>query len=240
MLKLEDLKIAIYADGADIDGMMEQRKKPYIKGFTTNPTLMKKAGVKDYFAFAGEALKYIRDVPVSFEVFGDDLVTMEKEARKLSSLAENVYVKIPVMNSKKQPTYELVRKLSEDGIHLNVTAVFTQEQVKSVVDALSGEVESIVSVFAGRIADAGIDAREHMKKAAEICHSKKNTLLLWASSREVYNMIEAQESGADIITVTNDLINKADKSLGTDLFEYSHDTVEMFLNDGKALGFSIL
>lgn len=238
-MTINDLKVAIYADGADVKGMLEMREKGFIKGFTTNPTLMKKAGVKDYISFAEEVLKEIKDVPVSFEVFSDEMELMEKEARRLSGLGDNVYVKIPVMNTKGEATYELVRKLSSEGMHLNVTAVFTMDQVTSVVEALNDEVESIVSLFCGRIADAGVDARVYAREAAAICSKNKGAKLLWASCREVYNIIEADEAGADIITVTNDILKKLG-NIGKDLEQFSRETVQMFSDDGKSLGFSIL
>lgn len=241
-MKLEDLKIAIYADGADVQGMLEMAKKSYIKGFTTNPSLMKKAGVKDYLSFAKEVLAKIKKLPVSFEVFSDDFGEMKKEAEILSALGSNVYVKIPVTNSKGEPSYDLINQLSEDaGVKVNVTAVFTFAQIRAAADALSARTPSILSVFAGRIADAGVDARMHMKKAKEILRGeKKNIQLLWASCREVYNIIEAQEAGADIITVTNGLLKKAEKNLGKELDAFSLETVNMFLNDSEALGFNII
>lgn len=238
-MRIEDLTIDIYADGADVNGMLEMKKRPYIKGFTTNPSLMKKAGVKDYVEFAKAVLKEIKDLPVSFEVFSDDEATMEKEARKLAALGDNVYVKIPVMNTKGEPTYDLVRRLSNDGLHLNVTAIFTLEQVARVVEALSGKADSIVSLFSGRIADTGVDAGAYAKAAAALCGSKNNVRLLWASCREVYNIVEAQEAGVDIITVPNDILKKMN-GFGKDLLAFSQETVKMFSDDGKALGFSIL
>lgn len=238
-MKIEELKIEIYADGADIDGMLKMKERPYIKGFTTNPTLMKKAGVSDYIEFSGKVLSEITDVPVSFEVFGDDFDTMEKEARKICGMSKNAYAKIPVMNTKGEPSYELIRKLSNDGLQLNVTAVMTIEQVKEVVNALSDEADSIVSVFAGRISDTGRDAAVIMQEAADICHAKKGIKLLWASCREVYNILDAEASKADIITVTNDILDKL-KYFDKDLLEFSLDTVKMFANDSKKLGFSIL
>lgn len=238
-MKVEDLTIDIYADGADLEGMLEMKKLPYIKGFTTNPTLMKKAGVKDYVDFAENVLKEINDLPVSFEVFSDDVQTMEKEARKLASLSNNVYVKIPVMNTKCEPTYDLIHRLSEAGLHLNVTAIFTLEQVAQVTDALSGKEDSIVSVFFGRIADAGVDARAYARAAAALCGRKDHIRLLWASCREIYNIVEAQEAGSDIITVPNDILKKTN-NLGKDLFEFSRETVQMFSDDSEKLGYTIL
>lgn len=237
-MRFEDLKITLYADGADIEGMKEEYRKGYVKGFTTNPTLMKKAGVKDYVTFAKEVVKEIPDLPISFEVFADDFDLMEKEAKILSSLGDNVYVKIPITNSKGESSVPLVKKLSEQGIKLNVTAIFTIEQVKAVVEVLKPGTENIVSVFAGRIMDAGVDAVPVMKEVAEICKTKPGTLSLWASCREVYNIVQADESGTDIVTVTNNLLAKL-PGLGKDLNQFSLETVQMFVNDGKSLGYTI-
>lgn len=234
-----DLKIDIYADGADIEKMKKQHDEGFVKGFTTNPTLMKKAGVKDYKAFAKEAAEAIRDVPLSFEVFSDDFDTMEKEARVLSAFGDNVYVKIPVTNTKGEHSTELIRKLSADGLKLNVTAVFTVEQSKEVLGALDPATPSIVSIFAGRITNAGIDAEPVISKVSKLCKEHGNAKVLWASSRELFNVIQAERSGCDIITLTDNLINSL-PTIGKDLNEYSLDTVKMFYNDGQALGYKIL
>ena len=234
-----DLKIDIYADGADIEKMKAEHDKGFVRGFTTNPTLMKKAGVKDYKAFAKEAAAEIRDVPLSFEVFADDFPTMEKEARVLAGFGDNVYVKIPVTNTKGERSTELIRTLSHDGLKINVTAVFTTEQAKEVLEALDPAVPSIVSIFAGRITNAGIDAEPIIKEVSKLCHEHGNSKVLWASSRELFNVIQAERSGADIITLTDDLIRVL-PTLGKDLYEYSLDTVKMFYNDGQALGYKIL
>ncbi|MBR5377353.1 MAG: transaldolase [Lachnospiraceae bacterium] len=234
-----ELKIDIYADGADIGKMKEAYDRGFVKGFTTNPTLMKKAGVKDYKTFAREAAQAIKDLPLSFEVFSDDHETMEKEARVLSAFGENVYVKIPVTNTKGEHSTELIRKLSKDGLKINVTAVFTVDQAREVLDALDPKVPSIVSIFAGRITNAGIDAEPIIKEVSDMCRKHGNAKLLWASSRELFNVIQAQRSGADIITLTDDLI-RALPTLGKDLYEYSLETVKMFYNDGQALGYRIL
>ena len=238
-MRFEDLRITVYADGADIEGMKEEYRKGFVKGFTTNPTLMKKAGVKDYISFAKEALKEIPDLPLSLEVFADDFDTMEKEARVISALSENVFVKIPITNSKGESSIPLIKKLSEDGIRLNVTAMLTIPQVKDAVAAFKDGTENIVSVFAGRILDTGVDAVPVMKEVAQICKTKPGTLSLWASCREVYNIIQADQCGTDIITVTNDILKKL-PNLGKDLTKLSLETVQMFVNDGKSLGFSIL
>ncbi|MCR5748122.1 MAG: transaldolase [Lachnospiraceae bacterium] len=234
-----DLKIDIYADGADIAKMKKQHEEGFVKGFTTNPTLMKKAGVEDYKAFAKEAAEAITDVSLSFEVFSDDFPTMEKEAKVISGFGDNIFVKIPVTNTKGEHSTELIRKLSHEGIKLNVTAIFTIDQVKEVLDALDPNVESIVSVFAGRITNAGVDAEPIIAEAAKLAHQHGNAKLLWASSRELFNVIQAERSGADIITLTDGILNSL-PTIGKDLDEYSLDTVKMFYNDGKALGYKIL
>ena len=237
-MTLNDLKITIYADGADINGMVEEYKKGIVKGFTTNPTLMKKAGVKDYVTFAKEAIKEIPDLPISLEVFADDFDQMEKEARVISALGDNVYVKIPITNSKGESSIPLIKKLSESDIKLNVTAMFTIEQVKETVEAFKDGTQNIVSVFAGRIMDAGVDAVPMMKEVHEICQTKPGTLSLWASCREVFNIVQADQSGTDIVTVTNDILKKL-PNLGKDLDQFSLETVQMFVRDGQSLGYSI-
>ncbi len=234
-----DLKIEIYADGADIEKMKKQHDEGFVKGFTTNPTLMKKAGVADYKTFAKEAAGAIRDVPLSFEVFSDDFDTMEKEARVLAGFGDNVFVKIPVTNTKGEHSTELIRKLSHDGLKLNVTAVFTVSQAEEVLEALDPSVQSIVSIFAGRITNAGVDAEPIMREVSGKCREHGKVKLLWASSRELFNVIQAERSGTDIITLTDDLL-KALPTIGKDLYEYSLDTVKMFYNDGRALGYRIL
>ena len=238
-MKFEDLKVTVYADGADIEGMKEEYKKGYVKGFTTNPTLMKKAGVKDYVSFAKEAIKEIPDLPLSLEVFADDFETMEKEADVIAALGDNVYVKIPITNSKGESSIPLIKKLSAKGIKINATAILTLDQVRSVVDAFEPGTKNIVSVFAGRILDTGVDAMPIMKEVTEICKSKPGNLSLWASCRELYNIIQADQCGTDIITVTNNILAKL-PNLGKDLTQLSLETVQMFVNDGKSLGFSIL
>lgn len=236
---MTNLKISIYADGADINQMKEIYESGKVTGFTTNPSLMKKAGVSDYTTFAKEVVKEFPDVPVSFEVFADNFEIMKKEAEKINTFGENVFVKIPVMNSKGESSVPLIKELSAQGIKLNVTAVFRVEQVKNVVEALTEGTENIVSVFAGRIADTGINPIDIMKKSAEICHSKEGVKILWASPREVLNIIQANDVGADIITCTPDLIKKMD-GIGKDLEEYSKETVQMFLKDSTSLGYSVL
>lgn len=233
------LKVEIYADGADIKQMVDANEKGVVKGFTTNPSLMKEAGVTDYNAFAKEVVEAIPDKSISFEVFGDDFETMEKEARKIAQLGENVFVKIPITNSKGESSIPLIEKLSSEGVNLNVTAIFTVDQVKKVVDAVNENSKTIVSVFAGRIADTGVDPMDIMRQSEELCHSKKGIQLLWASCREVLNVVQADEVGCDIITAPNSIINKLG-NLGKDLEEASLDTVKTFIKDIEKLGFSIL
>jgi len=237
-MKLEDLKIAIYADGADINGMLEMYKKSYIKGFTTNPTLMKKAGVTSYTEFAIKAVQEIPDLPISFEVFADEFDMMEKEALILAGYGKNVFVKIPITNAKGESSVPLIKRLSEQGVNLNVTAIFTIEQVKSVLAVLAVGTQNIISVFAGRIADAGVDPEDTMRETAALCR-EKGALSLWASCREIFNIIQADRCGVDIVTVTNDLLAKT-SNFGKDLEQFSLETVQMFERDGKSLGFSIV
>lgn len=238
-MKVTDLKVKIFADGANAAEMKAEYDKGIVKGFTTNPTLMKKAGVEDYVSFAREMIEAIPDLPLSFEVFSDDFEIMEHEAEVLSALGKNVMVKIPITNSKGESSIPLIHRLSEKGINLNVTAVFTIRQVQETVDAFVVGTYNYVSVFAGRIANAGVDPEPLMTVAAMICHEKQGVELLWASPRETLNIIQADRCGCDIITVTNDLLEKMGE-FGKDLEEYSLETVQMFIRDGKELGFSIL
>jgi transaldolase len=237
-MRLADLRTKIYADGADLDGMLSMYREPHIKGFTTNPTLMRKAGVTDYGAFARQVLRAIPDRPISFEVFSDDFREMEQQAREIATWGEHVYVKIPVTNTRREPAYELVHRLSQSGVKVNVTAVMTLEQVRSVADALSGGAASNVSVFAGRIADAGRDPVPHMRAALEILQATPRTELIWASPRELLNVFQANEIGCHIITVTNDILKKL-SLVGKDLDEYSLETVKMFYDDARAAGFRV-
>ncbi len=238
-MKLEDMNVAIYADGADLQGMLEMYRKGFVKGFTTNPTLMKKAGVKSYTEFVKEAVSTIPDRPISFEVFADDFETMKAEALSLARYGKQIFVKIPVTNAKGESSVPLISTLSKEGVRLNVTAVFTIKQVENVLSAFADGTENIVSVFAGRIADAGIDPEPIMQKTAELCGRKPGTKSLWASCREVFNIVQADRCGVDIVTVTNDLLAKL-KNLGKNLDVFSLETVQMFEQDSKALGFSIL
>jgi transaldolase len=235
---IPQFKIKLYADGADIEGMIEEYKKGIASGFTTNPTLMKKAGVKSYEEFAKSALKAIPDLPISFEVFSDDFSGMEREARKIGGWGDNVYIKIPVTNTKGESTAPLVKMLSDDGLKLNVTAILTVDQVKTIAKALSHSTPSIVSVFAGRIADTGIDPIPIMKESVKILKSNPKAELLWASTRELLNLIQAESCGCHIITITNDVLKKV-PLVGKDLRELSLETVQMFYNDAKGAGYKI-
>jgi transaldolase len=238
MTGLSQFRIKLYADGADLDGMIEEYKKGIASGFTTNPTLMKKAGVKSYEEFAKAALKAIPDLPISFEVFADDLIGMEREARKIGSWGNNVYIKIPVTNTKGESTASLVKNLSHDGLKLNVTALLTVDQVKTVAKALSPATPSIVSVFAGRIADTGVDPMPIMKESVKVLKSNSKAELLWASTRELLNLIQAESCGCHIITITNDILKKV-PLVGKDLNQLSLETVQMFYSDAQSAGYKI-
>jgi len=235
---LTKLKVKLYADGADKAGMVALAAKPYIKGFTTNPSLMRKAGVTDVEAFAKEVVAAIPDRSISFEVFSDEPSEMERQARKISSWGTHVYAKIPVFNTRRESTAALVRKLSSEGINLNVTAILTLDQVKEVAAALAPGVASIVSVFAGRIADTGVDPMPTMVEAARLLQSQPAHELLWASTRETLNIFQAEQAGAAIITVPHDILGKLG-NLGIPTLEVSHDTVQGFFDDAKKSGFSL-
>lgn len=236
---MKDLKIKLFADGAVLEEMISAYKEGVVKGFTTNPSLMKKAGITDYVSFAKEVITHIPDLPISFEVFTDNFDQMRREAEEIASWGDNVYVKIPITNSFGELSIPLIKDLSKKAVKLNVTAILTLEQVQQVVDAFEPGTHNIVSVFAGRIADTGIDPIPTMKKAAEICHQKPNTELLWASSRELLNIFQAEECNCDIITCTPDILRKL-SNVGKDLTQLSLETVQMFSKDSKDLGFSIL
>ena len=230
--------IKIFADGADKAGMLSMYKNPRIDGFTTNPTLMRKAGITDYIGFAKEILQTIDDKPVSFEVFADEFEEMERQAREMATWGSNVYVKIPVTNTKKLSSASLIKKLSAEGVQLNITAILSLEQVSEVADALKNGSSSFVSVFAGRIADTGVDPVPLMKRALEILKPVSNAELLWASPREVLNVYQAESIGCHIITATNDILNKLDLK-GKDLEEYSLETVQMFFDDAQQAGYRL-
>ncbi len=233
------MSIKVFADGADIKGMLEMYREGNVQGFTTNPSLMKKGGVSDYRAFAKEVLVQITDLPISFEVFADDPEGMEAEAREIATWADNVYVKIPALNTKGESTKELVRKLSNDGIKINVTTLFTSEQIADFIDAVSSDVPSIISIFAGRIADTGVDPMPTVADAVKLAAPKPLCEILWASTRELLNIFQAESVGCQVITVQNSILAKR-RDVGKDLFEYSLDTVRGFSKDAQALGFRIL
>jgi len=239
MKNLASLKVKIFADGADKAGMLQLNSNPLIKGMTTNPSLMRKAGVHDYEAFARDILKSITEKPISFEVFSDEFPEMRRQAMKIKDWARNVYVKIPITNTRAESSLPLVRELAQEGVKLNITAMFTEEQVTGVAKALNPKVPAVVSVFAGRIADVGEDPMPHMRNANKILAGLPQAELLWASVREVLNIFQAEECGCKIVTVPHDILNKAMKLVGTGLPEMSLDTVKLFTVDAKAAGFNL-
>ena len=238
MKKIEQLKVKIFADGADKASMLEMYAKPYIKGLTTNPTLMRKAGITDYKVFAKDILSEIKDKPLSFEVFSDDFAEMERQALEIASWGDNVYVKIPVTNTKRETCCSLVKKLTAQKVKLNVTALMTLEQVRDVVVVLDSNVQSYVSIFAGRIADTGRDPVPLMTAAVELLKLNPLAELIWASPRELLNIFQADAIGCQVITVTNDILKKL-SLVGYALDVYSLDTVKMFYNDAVAAAFKL-
>ena len=238
MKTVSDLRVAIFADGAEKAGMLEMYDKPYIKGFTTNPTLMRKAGVADYESFARDILQAIPDRPISFEVFADEFTEMARQARKIATWGRNIRVKIPITNTRRESSVPLCERLTQEGIPLNVTAIFTLEQVRAVVDVVKGGAPTYVSVFAGRIADTGADPVPLMAEAVRRLAVAPDTELIWASPRELLNIFQADAIGCHIITVTNDILQKL-SLVDKDLSEYSLETLKMFYNDGRAAGFEI-
>ena len=238
MTPIEELSVKIFADGADLAAMRILYQRPYIRGFTTNPTLMRKSGITNYESFARDVLQAIPDRPISFEVFSDDFDEMERQARLIASWGPNVYVKIPVSDTSRQPTYDLVRRLSGDGLHLNVTALMTLDQVDAVTDAVADGAASCISVFAGRIADTGRDPVPLMAEALRIMARAPRAELIWASPRELLNIFHADGIGCHIITVTHDILAKL-PTVGKSLDEYSLETVKMFFEDASAARFSI-
>lgn len=236
---INELRIKIFADGADIQSILRTLDNPLIKGFTTNPTLMRKAGIADYEGFGRRLLEIIPDRPISFEVFADDFLTMERQALKIASWGENVNVKIPITNTKGQSSVPLIERLSKSGVKLNITAITTHSQIQKVADALSPEIPTIVSVFAGRIADTGVDPVPYMAKAKQLLAGQTKAELLWASPRELLNIFQADAIGCDIITVTNDILSKL-HLVGKDLETYSLETVSMFYQDAMAANYTIM
>jgi transaldolase len=239
MKSFNDLKVQLYADGADKAGILDLYAKPYIKGLTTNPSLMKKAGIKDYEAFAKDILQSVTAKPISLEVFTDDLVDMKRQALKISSWGMNVYTKIPITNSRGDSCLPLIKELGQQGVKLNITALLTLKQVAGVAAALNPAVPSVVSVFAGRIADTGVDPMPIMRASGALLEGQPKAELLWASTREVLNIFHAEESGCAIVTVPHDILGKAATLLGMDLTALSLDTVKMFAKDAAAAGFKL-
>ena len=238
MTSLSQLTVKIFADGADKAGMLDMYAKPYIKGLTTNPTLMRKAGIADYRAFARDILAAIVDKPVCFEVFADDFAEMERQALEIAAWADNVYVKIPITNTRRESSAPLVKRLADRRVKLNVTAIMTLAQVREIEAALNPATPSYVSVFAGRIADTGLDPQPLMLEAVKMLEANANAQLVWASTREVLNIFQADAIGCHVITVTRDILSKL-ALVGYDLTEYSLDTVKMFHDDAQSAGFSL-
>jgi transaldolase len=237
--RLVDLPIKIFADGADPAGIAALYAKPYIKGLTTNPTLMRKVGIADYEKFAREVLEVVKEKPISFEVFSDELSEMGRQARMIGKWQENVYVKIPITNTRGASTLPLIEELSGEGVKLNLTAILTREQVEGVAKAMERAVPCVVSVFAGRVADTGVDPIPLMKDSLQILEELPDAELLWASVREVLNIYQAAQCGCDIVTVPHDILEKVAKLGGMDLGELSLDTVRMFHRDAVAAGFKL-
>ena len=239
MQRLLDLPVKIFADGADLKGIVNLYQQPYIDGLTTNPTLMRKAGVTDYESFARDALKEVKSKPISFEVFSDDFPEMRRQALKMHKWQENVYVKIPVTNTSGESSVPVIERLADEGVKVNVTALLTPRQVKAVTAALNPDVPAVISVFAGRIADTGVDPLPIMKESLEIVAALPKAELLWASVREVLNVFQAAACDCDIVTVPHDILKKLVSLGGKDLDELSLDTVRMFHQDAVAAGFKL-
>lgn len=239
MLSLETLKVQIYADGADKAGILDLYAKPYIKGLTTNPTLMRKAGIADYEIFARDVLRTVTAKPISLEVLSDDFAEMKRQALKVASWGENVFVKIPIMNSRRETSVPLIGELANEGVKVNVTAILTLDQVEAVAGVLKPDLSAVVSVFAGRIADTGLDPVPIVRSALELVEGLPKTELLWASVREVLNIVQAEQSGCHIVTVTHDILAKAARMLGQDLDDLSLDTVRMFARDATEAGYQL-
>jgi transaldolase len=239
MKTLDQLNVQIFADGADIEGMIALYRNPLVQGLTTNPTLMRKAGIKDYEGFCREVLDIVKEKPISFEVFSDDFDEMRRQALKIQSWQDNVFVKIPITNTRGESTIPLIRQLSADGVQLNVTAILTLDQVRAVAGALKPTIAAVISVFAGRIADTGRSPVPLMKESLSILKEYPKASLLWASVREVLNIFEADDVGCQIVTVPHDILGKAIKMCAMDLASLSLDTVKMFRNDAISADFTI-
>jgi transaldolase len=236
---LLDLPIKIFADGADREGIASLNAKPYIQGMTTNPTLMRKVGVTDYEKFAREVLEVVKEKPISFEVFSDEFPEMRRQALMIGKWQENVYVKIPITNTRGDSALPLITELSGEGVKLNITAILTREQVQGVAKAVKRDVPCVVSVFAGRVADTGVDPTPLMKESLQMLRDLPKAELLWASVREVLNIFQAAQCGCHIVTVPHDILDKVAKLGGMDLAELSLDTVKMFRKDAVAAGFKL-
>lgn len=236
---LRDLRIKIFADGADLDGICGLYADPCIQGLTTNPTLMRKAGIADYEAFAHNVLQVVKDKPISFEVFSDDFREMNRQALKIAGWQRNVYVKIPVTNTLGESSAPLIRNLSQAGVKLNVTAILTTDQTQSIVDVLDPDVPSVLSIFAGRIADTGIEPQQIVCNSLRIAEAQPKAEVLWASVREVVNIFQAEQCGCHIVTVPHDILAKAKRTWGTDLERLSRETVKMFADDAAAAGYTL-
>jgi transaldolase len=237
--RLLDLPVKIFADGADIKGIAELARQPYIHGLTTNPTLMRKVGLTDYESFAKAVLKEVKSKPISFEVFSDEFAEMRRQALKIYEWQENVYVKIPITNTRGESSVPLIEQLASEGVKLNITAILTPHQVRAAVAVLNPSVPSILSVFAGRIADTGVDPSQIMRESLEIVGDLPNAELLWASVREVLNVFQAATCGCHIVTVPHDILKKLIEFRGKDLNELSLDTVRMFYQDAREAGFTL-
>ena len=236
--RISNLKVKIFADGADLQGMFEMASKPYISGLTTNPTLMRKADVKDYELFARKVLESIDSKPISFEVFSDEIEEMKTQGKKIASWGNNVFVKIPITNTRGESTKSALAYLTDNGIKVNVTALMTTKQIEDIVDCLNPDTPSYVSIFAGRIADTGRDPIPVIRESLEILSKNLNSELIWASPRELLNIFQANEVGCHIITATNEILKKIEL-VDKDLLGYSLETVEMFYNDARASGYKI-
>ena len=236
---LKDLNVKIFADGADKKGMLELNANPLIQGLTTNPTLMRKAGISDFEAFARDILETVTVKPLSLEVFSDEFPEMKRQAMKINSWAKNVYVKIPITNTRRESSLPLIRELANEGVKLNLTAMLTLDQVRGCAEHLHAQAPAFISVFAGRIADTGTDPVPLMRECLTILKDRPQAELLWASVREVLNIFQANDCGSQIVTVPHDILGKAIKMAGMDLGDLSLDTVKMFANDAKAAGFTL-
>lgn len=236
---LQQLTVKLFADGADKAGILSLNANPLIQGLTTNPTLMRKAGIKDYEAFARDILQTVTAKPISFEVFSDDFPEMKRQALKIASWQKNVYVKIPITNTRSESCLPLIRELGQQGVRMNITAILNLDQVRGVAEALNPAVASVVSVFAGRIADTGVDPEPLLRASKALLHGQPQAELLWASVREVLNIFQADACGCHIVTVPHDILGKAIKMTGMDLAALSLDTVKMFAADAQAAGFSV-